>query len=494
MGGALHGRKPKMNVSSRCSDCVACVGRLFSQIKVAGSSRASMWAETVRSSELVVFRSRGGEGKGQGRWNEQSYRVVGSASPVRGGIVEGSEADSCVEARNYEHLVVMVHGLGGAQEDWDVLKEKLVGELEEEGEDVLLYASKVNRKSGTFAGIDVCSERLAMELKVVLKMNPGLRYISFLCHSMGGLIARHACGVHYDAQSGRIFGLEARHIVTIATPHLGCHVEGESQVPMIGWGRNIPLLGANVLKVMFNAATSPSVVGSVGKRSLQQLFMHDGGDSIGQPLILKLVQDYPGEGWFFSALKQFQTRVCYANSSGDALVGWANASLRKVSELPVSLNASFKGRGILMEDALHQGLWKQEGNAENGSNGSSKEAPRDAEESSESSGVEFDLEEDSDFGEKHEADSKEDLMMSCESFPTQNNEFRGSDRQVIVDYMLERLQSLPWCRIDVSFKKKSVPFMAHTHIQVTRKWMDFVGISVAEHIAQRFVDLERLVR
>lgn len=475
-----------MNVSSRCSDCVTCASRLFSHIKVLGRNKAGMVTEAVRNSELVSLSRRESRQRDSSR---AEYSAVRSLSPGASGKFEDEEG--CVEVRNYEHLVVMVHGLGGAQEDWDVLREKLVGELQGESK-VLLYVSKVNRKSGTFVGIDVCSERLTMELSLVLKRNPSLRWISFLCHSMGGLIARHACGMNYDQQSGRIYGLEARHMVTIATPHLGCHVEGESQVPMIGWGMNIPLLGGNVLKLMFNAATSPAVVG-VCKRTMQQLFMHDGGDSIEESLILKLVQDRPEEGLFFSALKQFHTRVCYANSSGDALVGWANASLRKVSELPVSLNESFKGRGILMEDAVHRGSWKHDGNTDSGSNGSNKGAQQEGDESSESTEIQFEFEEDSGFGDVHEADSHEDLMVSCESIATDHDEFHGADRQAIVDYMLDKLQSLPWCRIDVSFKKKSIPFMAHTHIQVTRKWMDFVGISVAEHIAQRFVDLEELV-
>jgi triacylglycerol esterase/lipase EstA (alpha/beta hydrolase family) len=44
----------------------------------------------------------------------------------------------------------------------------------------------------TFEGIDVCGERLAEEIKEVVQANPGLKYISLLGHSMGGLMIRFA--------------------------------------------------------------------------------------------------------------------------------------------------------------------------------------------------------------------------------------------------------------------------------------------------------------
>lgn len=42
----------------------------------------------------------------------------------------------------------------------------------------------------TFEGIDVCGERLANEIKDVVKAQPSLKYISMLGHSMGGLLIR----------------------------------------------------------------------------------------------------------------------------------------------------------------------------------------------------------------------------------------------------------------------------------------------------------------
>lgn len=46
----------------------------------------------------------------------------------------------------------------------------------------------------THDGIDVCGERLCKELRSVVSSYPALKEISFIGHSMGGLIARYAAG------------------------------------------------------------------------------------------------------------------------------------------------------------------------------------------------------------------------------------------------------------------------------------------------------------
>lgn len=74
---------------------------------------------------------------------------------------------------------------------------------------------------------------------------PELRKISFVAHSVGGLVARYAiarlyihpkerheedpsAGVYSDDSRGTIMGLEAMNFITIATPHLGSR--GNKQV------------------------------------------------------------------------------------------------------------------------------------------------------------------------------------------------------------------------------------------------------------------------
>ncbi|KAL6763416.1 putative serine esterase-domain-containing protein [Haematococcus lacustris] len=60
----------------------------------------------------------------------------------------------------------------------------------------------------------------------------------------------------------------------------------------------------------------------------------------------------------------------------------------------------------------------------------------------------------------------------------------------MVEEMLQQLQSLAWRRIDVSFRGAVMPF-AHNHIQVTRRWLNFEGESVALHLAQQLAALDQ---
>lgn len=79
----------------------------------------------------------------------------------------------------------------------------------------------------------------------VVKKEDSLKKISFLSHSLGGLIARYAIAVLYtpngfsddtatnsgtpsSSNGGLIAGLEAINFITLATPHLG--VRGKKQV------------------------------------------------------------------------------------------------------------------------------------------------------------------------------------------------------------------------------------------------------------------------
>ena len=72
-------------------------------------------------------------------------------------------------------------------------------------------------------------------------------------------------------------------------------------------------------------------------------------------LQVRMTQDIPGDGYYFSAVKAFITRTAYANIRGDQMVGWANSSLRAPKDLPDVSN--IKGKGIVLEtpleDALH---------------------------------------------------------------------------------------------------------------------------------------------
>ena len=340
----------------------------------------------------------------------------------------------------------MVHGLLGTRSDWKIISQELRQQLK--GQGLLLYASKVNQHERTLSGIDTCGKRVAEEIRQLVAEHPSLRRISFLGHSMGGLISRYAVGANFDPVTKTVFGLEACHFVTIATPHLGCHTDGEAQVPFLGWVKAVPFFGTRLITAC--KSHTSTIAAAVCRLTGRQLFLAD-GSAESKPLLLRLVDDVPLEGFFYSALSSFRTRTVYANCWGDALVSWANASLRRERELPWSLMKSQKRMGVFQEDPIHRAVWPA------GKTGTA---------------------------------SLERLAHSGAGLKLRS----GRDRDAMKEYMLDKLRSLPWLRVDVSFKGVYVPVLAHTHIQVARRWIDYVGLSVVEHICRMVCRLEEVSR
>ncbi|KAE8657033.1 putative hydrolase [Hibiscus syriacus] len=223
----------------------------------------------------------------------------------------------------------------------------------------------------TFDGVDVQGDRLAVEecyetfmlkenrlfihnynshyspvlqnsclyVKSVIRSYPSVQKISFVGHSLGGLVARYAisqlfeqdlsqensqttgdCSTDHLGDSlpegklkGKIAGLEPMNSITLASPHIGSR-----------WHRQIPLFhGSHVLEKV--AARTSWFLGRTGKH----LFLADGKDGK-PPLLLRMVSDSE-DLKFMSALLSFRRRVVYASAN---IVGWSTSSLRRRDELP----------------------------------------------------------------------------------------------------------------------------------------------------------------
>lgn len=97
-----------------------------------------------------------------------------------------------------------------------------------------------------------------MKVTSVVESRPELRKISFVAHSLGGLIARYAISLLYErdtqkdsheesekhdldypssqrSSGGKIAGLEPINFITFATPHLG--TRSHKQVTLNGFYR-----------------------------------------------------------------------------------------------------------------------------------------------------------------------------------------------------------------------------------------------------------------
>ncbi|XP_062078599.1 putative lipase C4A8.10 [Humulus lupulus] len=354
---------------------------------------------------------------------EDGLTAEASSSNVGGGeyvYEDGAEPD---------HLVIMVNGINGSDADWRYAQEQFVKNLPKK---VFVHCSACNYARLTFDGVDTMGERLAEEVRSVVRGKPKMQKISFVAHSLGGLVARYAIGRLYKEPSGingsclneentnnsmhglgqhcggKIAGLVPMNFVTVATPHLGS--KGHKQLPF--------LCGLSFLE-----KSAPQTAHLIVGRSGKHLFLTD--DEEGKPLLLRMVND-SDDLKFISALRAFKRRVAYANANYDHMVGWRTSSIRRQSELPKS--------NQLVSDEKYPHIV----HIECGSTDVHKEVPSEQM---------FDWEEE----------------------------------------MIRGLTKVSWERVDVSFQKSRQRFIAHNTIQVKRYWLNSDGADVVSHIIDNFL-------
>ncbi|KAG6516109.1 hypothetical protein ZIOFF_026557 [Zingiber officinale] len=262
-----------------------------------------------------------GEKAGSLRWMTSCFMDPASkgkkmeAESVRGGEDLWDAESAAQQGRFPEHLVVMVNGLVGR------LKHALRGPDTAFGSVararcgrvvpalsvvggtkgvinlpfVLHPGSECNSSRLTFDGVDLMGDRLAEEVRTVVKQRGGVRKISFVAHSLGGLVARYAIGRLYEPVTsvefscgtaeeskgkdicmlGRIAGLEPMNFITFASPHLGSR--GHRQLPFLC---GLPFLEQRA------SETAHFIVGRTGKH----LFLTDKDDGK-LPLLVRMVGD-----------------------------------------------------------------------------------------------------------------------------------------------------------------------------------------------------------
>ena len=153
----------------------------------------------------------------------------------------------------------------------------------------------------------------------VKSQTPGLTKISFVAHSLGGLVARYAIGKLYDyepledekstnssaedaltpsSKFGRVAGMKPMNFITFATPHLGSR--GPKQVNnrtvefrprqlclTLVRSTQLPLL----LGVPFLERSASQTAHIVAGRTGRHLFLTDDDDDGKAPLLLQMVND-----------------------------------------------------------------------------------------------------------------------------------------------------------------------------------------------------------
>ncbi|GAB4825898.1 hypothetical protein Ancab_008765 [Ancistrocladus abbreviatus] len=326
-----------------------------------------------------------------------------------------------------DHLVVMVHGILGNANDWKFAAEQFVRALPDK---VFVHCSERNAAKLTLDGIDVMGERLAEEVLEVIKQAPQLRKISFVAHSVGGLVSRYVIGKLYqpptcsnaedsmandsvESLRGTIGGLEPMNFITVATPHLGSR--GNKQVPF--------LFGVTA----FEKAASV-IIHWIFRRTGRHLFLTD--DDEGKPPLLKRMVEDHYEYPFILALQAFRRRVAYSNVGYDHIVGWRTSSIRRISELPK------------WEDSLNE------------------KYPHIV----------------------YEEQCKADDAEHCEP-----NSVDDSNSDKVEEELVTGLSRVSWEKVDVSFHSSRLRYAAHSVIQVKDHYMHAEGADVIQHIIDHFL-------
>lgn len=199
---------------------------------------------------------------------------------------------------------MLAHGLQGTVEDFTYMLDELHGTEPGARGELLVHASSVNTDK-THDGIVAGGERLANDIREVVAKYPGLKRISLVGFSLGGLYVRYAIALLYDVESGRIAGLAPNKLVAVASPHLG--VRG------FGVYRFFPPPVLACAHLLF------------GHTGLE-LVLHD-TNSVEHLLVSMSTDENPLGLPFISALKAFRQRLLYANVRNDFMVNYGTAAL-----------------------------------------------------------------------------------------------------------------------------------------------------------------------
>ena len=398
-----------------------------------------------------------------------------------------------------------MHGIVGSPTNWAYITEALRSRPGADGRGFVVLPSAANSLEragprGTFEGVDVCGARVAAEVRCAVAAvqaardaagAPRLDRVSVVGHSMGGLVARAAVAHLLEPSPGSgggggggaragtaaaaaataaaasppspaptLAGLRPVSFITIATPHAGCTGSPASAaaVPLVRWLKPPGALGA---------ALDRPVAAAMGRTGLQFFLRDWGGGGSGKgrgrgasatpspptahpPLLVRMASPTPGDLPYLPALAAFACRAAFANTGGDHLVGWANASLRFTDELP-ALQGGPGGRGVVRDSGLASGM-------------------------------------------AHPVPPPRSSPAAEDTAPTGPGASDAERAEVAA--ILTGLRTLPWRRVDVCYRGAwHRGAAAHNLIQVTRAWCRWLDpeAGAAEAVCEALVEADGAV-
>lgn len=240
-----------------------------------------------------------------------------------------------VEGGTYDHLVVLTHGIhANLTSDMLYLKETIEKVAKANGQRVICKGF-ANNSSNTERGVKWLATNVGewvlretgwqcQEGDVHRTQNP-YKKISFISHSLGGLVQIYVVGYLQDKTKGRIFapelnGLEPVNFVTLASPWLGISAENPAYVKM---ALDFGLIG----KTGQDLALTPKPLGEYKIHDARNGPEGSNETTVVRskaPLLSLLSRK---EAASHVAIRMFKSRTVYANIENDGIVPLRTSSL-----------------------------------------------------------------------------------------------------------------------------------------------------------------------
>lgn len=137
-------------------------------------------------------------------------------------------------------LIILVHGNHGFASDWNITETCIRSlKLDHKFQHIEIRRSSINEFLSTHDGIDVCGERLVIEitgwLNEVQKNKINVKvHLTVISHSLGGLISKYALGILHEKEDKPLENITLQSYVALNTPFLGVRIHKD-----VWWRRPI---------------------------------------------------------------------------------------------------------------------------------------------------------------------------------------------------------------------------------------------------------------
>jgi len=205
-------------------------------------------------------------------------------------LVGGSAPMASVSGRN---ICVLVHGMGGDANDWEVWVELLTSRFPS----WVVWPLKTLANGCRFMGLglDALEKLAAEEIVEAIRSIGQSEHVTLHCigHSMGGLIVRGALAHVLDTLAPR--DLQLGHYLSLSSPHLG--IQASWAAPLQLW-RNLCVLSRPISSQLAQLAIQDTA-------GPEQPYLVALGDASGRPVEI---------------LRRFRRCTCVTLASGDPLI------------------------------------------------------------------------------------------------------------------------------------------------------------------------------